>query len=306
MQLAALQAFVEELVKTTYRDLISSTINVVFDSGAFNGGFGAGTALYINALTKQQPHIKLGKVSGCSAGAFVSIWLLAGCPLASLRHVDDMYNHYRQHLNMAIYKKIVKKFVNELFVDDKQVQTKLNGRIYINYYDTVLNEQCVVNKFRGKRHLTRCIVRSSHIPFVTNGQPCNNGRYIDGMVPYIIPVNDDAKEVTIFVRLVTLSKLRRVFSINAEPDAHFRLLAGIADAHEFFLTGTSDMCGFTTNWSCFHYAHIKLRLVSCLICFKVLVLLQLFVKAWNWPDVICNYLKEFKGGLRRLAQRTLT
>jgi hypothetical protein len=303
MQLASLQAFVEELVKTTEINAIPPVINVVFDSGAFNGGFGAGTALYINALTKQQPHIKLGQVSGCSAGAFVAVWLLSGCPLASLRHVDDMYNHYRQHLNMANYKKIVKKFVNELFANDRQVKIKLNGRIFINYYDTVLHEQCVIHKFRGRRHLTRCIVRSSHIPFVTNGQPCNNGRYIDGMVPYIIPYT---KEATIFVRLVTLSKLKRVFSINAEPNAHFRLLAGIADAHEFFLTGSSDMCDYINNWSCFHYAHIKLRLITCLVCFKVLVLLQLFIKAWQWPDVICRYLKEFKGGLRRLAKQTLT
>lgn len=305
MRLAALQAFVEELVTTIDKNSIPSVINVIFDSGAFNGGFGAGTALYVNALLAQQPRIKLGQVSGCSAGAFVAVWLLAGCPLNSLRHVDDMYNHYRQHLNMANYKKIVKKFVNELFVDDRHVKRQLNGRIYINYYDTALHEQRVINKFRGRSHLTRCIVRSSHIPFVTNGQPCNNGRYIDGMVPYIIPVIDP-KETTIFVRLVTLSKLKRVFSINAEPDAHFRLLAGIADAHEFFLTGSSDMCGYISDWSCFHYIHIKLRLISCLICFKVLVLIQIFVKACHWPDVICHYLKEFKGGLRRLAQRTLT
>ena len=307
MLFTALNDFVKHLVTTKEVSFAQPPIphmDLVFDTGGFNGGFGAGVALYLHAL-QQSGQLTIGRVSGCSAGAFVAVWLLSGCPLSALRHVDTMYNHYRQHLNLAVYKDIVKKFLKEIFPSKHDV-TKLDNRLYINYYDTVTGKQCVVTHFKNRKHLQQCIVRSSHIPYITNGKACAKGRYIDGMVPYIflspdLPSTKNSSSQTLFIRLVTLSKLRRVFSIKSETNAEFRLLAGVADAHEFFTTGSSDMCCFVADWNILHHLHIKLRLLTCLICFRVLEWLR-----WRTMSLSTTWLNAcFKKCCRALALHML-
>ena len=59
----------------------------------------------------------------------------------------------------------------------------------------------------------------------------------------------DAETQTLFIKVSTTSKLARMFTTGTEVNILHRLIIGVADANDFFTTGTSDMCTFVSEWS---------------------------------------------------------
>lgn len=293
-----LSNYIDSLTQNVVKEKLPSRINIVFDIGAFNGGFGAGVALYVKAL-ENKGLTSIGKVSGCSIGAFLAIWFYLGCGEEHLKYTQKIYDSYRKKCNLAAYIKNIPEFVNSAFKNDDL--SALHGKVYLTYYDTKRNKRRVVTKFRHRRHLIDCMLRSSHVPYLSNGKSKWKGRYIDGMVPYMFT---DTTIPSLFVNLMTLCKITKALRIKNEQNVHYRILVGITDAHDFFVFGSSDMCSYINRWNLAKkcYIHFRLYLFLCVIHFmdcmmalKCNLPTSILGSSWfldmtNLFKILCNHL----------------
>jgi hypothetical protein len=290
-----MEAFAERLIQLQKTTLPTSPMNidVIFDIGALNGGYGAGVALYLRRLELLQ-HVQVHRVSGCSIGAFLAAWYCSGCQESLMNYAENMFIQYKRNASFTGYESIMQEFVNAAFASDNEVRA-LRGRLYINFYDTKRHRQVVVTKFKSRQHLAECILRSSHIPYVINGQARRHKRFMDGMVPHIF---NDRLRPCLFVDMLSVRKLWRVFITRAEVTIYQRLLVGVMDAHEFFVTQrSSDMCSWQTKWPWWYHGFLQSRLFGCL---SVLYLVEWGLVMWRHVGVLYDF-----GFLNALCQTAL-
>jgi hypothetical protein len=270
------------ILNVDYRNL-PKELNLIFDSGGFNGVYAIGVGMYIKALEKQNK-IKIKKVSGCSIGALVSLWYLCGCNNNILEEFELISNKFKTELNVLEYINLIKKYVS-IFLQKEEDVNALNGRLYISFYDIKKKKQRIVSKFKSKEYLTECIIRSGFIPYISDGKHSRyKKRYIDGIVPYIFKNEGES----LFIRLQTWSKSKRMFVLKSENNIHFRLLSGVADANEFFTTGNADICSYVNSWGYKEFTILRLRELLFIVIFVIFELFFYIKK--GLPSFICNSL----------------
>lgn len=239
-------------------------LNLIFDSGAVNGLMGIGSALYLKHLEKIN-YIKINKIAGCSIGSLIAVWYMCGCPDTMYEDIDILFSHYKANKNFFIFEQVVQKTIRQLFATDEDIH-KLNDVLYINYYDTKECKQCVVSKYKDRTHLITCILRSSHIPFLTNDCHKYEGRYVDGIAPYIFEEGNN-----LFIQLIKFTSPLKTLNIKKEKNIYSRLIRGVVDTNEFFINDCSRLCS---------YVNYKTKLHLCLrqyFVFFVLYLIEWFI-----------------------------
>ena len=259
-------------------------INIIFDSGAVNGIIAIGAALYIHHLEKID-YFKIINVSGCSIGSVIALWYICGCAEELYVFIEKLFVHYKREKDFYIYEHIVKDVVALLIKDDDM--SKINGRLYINYYDTKKHQQKVVSQFKHRKHLIKCILRSSHIPFLTNGNYKYQGRYIDGISPYIF-ANDtsdtsDRSEINktknLFIQLIRFACPLQCLNVKSDKNIYTRLLHGVTEAHNFLTKEKSicldyicsnSICTYVNDYS--YRIHIQLYIRKYFILFFIILI----------------------------------
>lgn len=259
-----MRSFIRTIVPNANSTRIPSELNLVFDGGAFNGYYGLGVGMYVKEL-EAQGLTTVEKVSGVSAGSVLALWYLLDEPKTDLNALFvEMAAHFNKHRNLRIYKRQVREIVNtNLESDDLSF---LDDRLYISYYDTMDCCRKTVSRYKSRKHLVHTIIRSSHIPFVVTDSIAYQGRYIDGVRPELF----EGPARTLFVQVTTYGRLGRMFSTGSEVNILHRLVVGVADANDFFTTGSSEMCSFTDEWSGLGKFAFCLREIAMCIVYLVL------------------------------------
>lgn len=247
-----LRQYIKALILNIKPEHLPQRINLIFDSGAVNGLLGIGSALYIHHLEKNA-YIKINKISGCSIGSLIALWYICDCPDTMYGEIDTLFSYYKINKNFFIFPEIVSKIIQQLLPTEASLE-KLNGRLYINYYDTKKCKQRVESHYKTRAHLLTCILRSSHIPYLTNNCHKFQGRYVDGISPYIFPNQPDCKNL--FIQLIHFTDIFKSLNIKREKNIYSRLIRGVVDANEFFINDTSPSCCYV---SCKTKIHLYLR-----------------------------------------------
>ena len=268
-----LKEYIKALIQNVDDHNFPKEMNLIFDGGMFNCGFAAGIAMYIKSLENNQ-RVKINQVSGCSAGAFVALWFVCGCDERCITYFEEIMEIFKTKVSFHHISAIITKAVNELFESSLLLSRLLNNRLFINYYDTQKHTQKVVSKYKSKAHLIRCLLRTIHIPYIINGESRCHDKYIDGLVPFIFKNNCDS----LFVKLVTIKTWSRAFMLKSEKNIHYRLLAGVSDANNFFTNGLSDMCCLTSKRSYVDIFLLRSREISFIFMFSVIEWLFIFKK----------------------------
>tara|TARA_B100000902_G_scaffold36976_1_gene44216 strand:+ start:5039 stop:5971 length:933 start_codon:yes stop_codon:yes gene_type:complete len=250
-----LETYVKTLVdKADLKNIPSKKdVDLVFDGGAFNGAIEQGIAMYIKEL-EHANKMNVCRVSGCSVGAFIALIYITNKNLDVEQMFVGISEHFKSTLNLQEYTECAKKLVYEHITDEDL--NMLNGILHIVYYDMDISKQVVENQFKTKEHLYNCLLRTSHIPFVSNTEMKCEGRYIDGLAPHIF--RDGQREV-LFISTLTRHKISRAFVSHTEVNCSSRLLCGVADADEFFTRGSSEMCSWTRDWWFHDYIWLRFR-----------------------------------------------
>jgi len=274
-----LQEYIKALVLNINKTNLPPQVNLIFDGGAFNGGFAAGVAIYLKCM-EEHNLLKINNVSGCSIGSILAVWYLAGCNPENITYLEDFMKTYKKNMNLHACAQIIHDFITDLFAknDNNTLLSVLNRHLYISYYNIKKHKQHTVSHFRDKAHVIDCILRSIHIPYIIDGRASYKKKYMDGISPHIF--NNGLPNL--FVRLLTLRKCSRAFMIKSENNIHYRLLTGVADINEFFTTGRSDMCSFVSDWTYIDIFHLRIREIIFFTIFSLI----------GWLIIIKNYLPK--------------
>jgi hypothetical protein len=232
-----LNIYIDALIENIDKETLPKKINIIFDSGAVNGLLGIGAALYINKL-EHKNLLKVNKISGCSIGSLIAVWYRCGCPETIYNYMDKLFAYYKIHQDFYIFESIVQDTIQLLFLDDNM--EKINGNIYINYYDTLEHKPVIISHFTSRQHLIETILRSSHVPFMTTNALKNAGRYIDGIVPYVFHAEEQCQNV--LIKLISFTSPLECLKTKNEQNIFTRLLRGLAGANNFFVNGDTDIC----------------------------------------------------------------
>ena len=284
-----MKEYIKALILNVDHSKLKKEINLIFDGGAFNGGFAAGVAMYIKCM-EQHGLVKINKLSGCSIGSVIALWYACGCDEKAVQFFEQTTTSFQDTMNLGELQKNIKNFIHSLFPSG-DVST-LKDKLYINFYDTHKHKQKIVSNFKNVDHLIDCILQSCHIPYLIDGNARYNERYIDGILPHIFTSAGAGTGAgacdSLFIKLITLHKCRRAMVVKCETNIHFRLLSGVADANEFFTTGSSDMCSYVSQWSYFNILQIRSR--EMIIIFIISIIEWLVVFKTYIPSTIKNSL----------------
>ena len=280
-QINLLQQYINALIVNVKLEPLPREFNLIFDSGAVNGIMGIGAALYLRHLEKLK-YIKINKVSGCSIGSLIAVWYLCGCPNTMYGYIETLFWHYKNNKNFFVFEQIVHDTISKLFPAEADVE-RLNGIFYINYYDTKDSKQCVVSQFENRAHLIACILRSSHIPFITNVNHKFEGRYVDGIAPYIFPEDMDTKKKdnkkdkkdnnckNLFIQLIQFTAPFKSLDIKNEQNIYSRLIRGVVDTNEFFINDSDAICSHV-NYKTKLHLYTRKKIV-----YLILFLIEYFI-----------------------------
>ena len=267
-----LNHYIRALTVNINREKLPSEFNLIFDSGAVNGIMSIGAALYIRHLEKLDC-FKINKISGCSIGSIIALWYCYGCPETIYNHSEILFAHYKREKNFYIYESVVKDIVHSLIQNEDM--SSINGRLYINYYDTKKRKEKVVSHFKNSEHLITCILRSSHVPFITADVYKYQGRYIDGIAPYIFSNVAETKEQkeqkeqkepkNLFIKLINITNPLQCMFVKGDPNIYGRLLKGIVNTNDFFTNGSSSLCSYV-DCSIHLQLYIRKYIVLLIIC----------------------------------------
>lgn len=292
-----LQEYIKALVTNINKKNIPRKLNLIFDGGAFNGGFAAGVAIYLKCMEAHNI-TKVKSISGCSIGSLLAVWYLAGCDIENIIYLEKFMTSYKKKMNLHAYKQIIYEFIDDLFSKDMDntLLSKLNGHLFISYYNIKKHTQKTVSTFRNKEHIIECILRSSHIPYIMDGSASYQKKYMDGVSPHMF--NNGFP--SLFIKLVTFQKCSRAFMIKSEINIQYRLLTGVADVNEFFTTGRSDMCSFVGDWSYITILQLRLREILFFTLFSLigwLVILKSYLPKTITNSLIYNGTSKAINGL---------
>ena len=256
-----LENYTRSLVKNINKKKLPLKMNLVFDGGAFNGLFGYGVLLYLKELERQKL-TTIKKISGTSIGSVLGLVYILDLAVDLEKWFCEITGQFKQTGLLTKFHTNLK----ELIIDISKDQIKsLEGRLYITYYNVKKKRRTVVKKYRNKEHLYQCICRSSYLPVITDGGLTYQDKYIDGITPYIFNTHP-----TLFVKLLTRKKMLRCMSVKNEKNIQYRILTGLADANEFFMEGSSNMCCFVHERSLVDLFLLQMREYFCLIIYFVI------------------------------------
>ena len=244
--------------------------DMVIDSGAVNGIIGIGALLFIKTL-EDKKMLKIGRISGSSVGSIIGLWYIYGCSSDIIKSMSQMFEYYKKYNNFYIYKHMVKSVVSSYIRNNDM--SAVNNRLFINYYDMSTCKNVIVSTYKSRKHLIRCILRSSHVPFITSNKFKYNDRYIDGIHPYIFP---DTR--CLFIQLMFFSSPIEVFRVKDEGTIYPRLFRGIDGAYIFFFHKTGHLCKYITvknEWINIQFFLRKYYILS------LIIMIDLFIRCIN-------------------------
>jgi len=242
------------LLENIPSDFEKQTINIVLDSGAFNGSYLIGALYFVKAM-EDANKIIVNKLSGSSIGSLVAFLYYS-----KLLHLSsDIFNiaakQFEEHFNLNAVDKIFllirQNLPNDFFIPKKV--------LYISYYNIKKCRKIVRNQYKNLDDILETIKRSCFVPFIINGNMLHKNKYCYSVLPYIFLKKKNVK--TIYLDLYGYDKIKYALTFKNKRNNAHRILTGLLDIHLFFIKEEStSMCSYRESWNClqwFYYIVLK-------------------------------------------------
>lgn len=254
-------------------------VDLVFEGGLFNGSYQLGFLNYIKQMEKKQ-FLKVERVSGCSIGSIIAFLYFTNISINdSINFITNvMYKHVKKHHNMDIFNQVFDFFTKKLPTNFLDI---INGKLFITYNDISKGIQIIKSTYSSIDELFDVIRRSCYIPYVIDKSIFYNGKYVDGLYPYVFKPKKNRKIIN--VNIINLKKICSFISIKNEKNNIHRVIDGIIDTHTFFSSNFySNMCSYIDDQTIItklqYFILIKFFQFNILILHYFYVLNKLFKK----------------------------
>lgn len=246
-------------------------LDLVFDSGFFNGSYLLGVVLFLKEMEKRG-YIKVERISGCSIGSLVAL-LYVTDNLDSINEIyDDMRDTFKETYKLDHIEQILEKVKT---IVPENAHEMLNDRVHINYYNIKKMQNIVRNKYKNNAKIFEFIRRSIAAPYIMDGGLLYKNKYIDGMNPYIFPAENNSGKKVLYVDLHSINKLTDFIVIKNEKTNFHRVLTGALEAQLLFMKGRkTDMCSFVGEWSIMYRFTIFIKvLIEKILAYGVYIIM---------------------------------
>ena len=279
------------LIKNIDASIIKEkNIDLILSGGAFNASYLIGCLYFIREMC-ERGLICINKVSTCSASSMIGLLFLVD-KLDTF--IEKMYEllvgSFKKNRNVIFDEESLStiiKIIEDVLPDD--VISRINGRLYITYYDVMKCEQVIKSNYEDVSDIIRTIRRSCFIPYITMDKLMEENRYIDGGTPYIF--NKEFGVNRIYINLLCgMDKIKDAMIIKRDKIVMHRILGGILDVHNFFFKcKKTPMCCYVEDWGVIRMIEFKMlewRL------YTICVILYLVIKVRD--DIVYKYYKDNK------------
>jgi len=265
-------------------------IDLILSGGAFNASYLIGCLYFIREMC-ERGLICVNKVSTCSASSMMGLLFIVD-KLDTF--IEKMYEllvgSFKKNRNVIFDEESLStiiKIIEDVLPDD--VISRINGRLYITYYDVTKCEQVVKSNYEDVSDIIRTVRRSCFIPYITMDKLMEENRYIDGGTPYIF--NKEFGVNRIYINLLCgMDKIKDSMIIKRDKIVMHRILGGILDVHNFFFKcKKTPMCCYVEDWGVVRMIEFKMlewRL------YVICVILYVIIKVRD--DIVYKYYKDNK------------
>jgi hypothetical protein len=263
-------------------------IDLILSGGAFNASYLIGCLYFIREMC-EKGLICVNKVSTCSASSMMGLLFIVD-KLDTF--IEKMYEllvgSFKKNRNVIFDEESLStiiKIIEDVLPDD--VISRINGRLYITYYDVTKCEQVVKSNYEDVSDIIRTVRRSCFIPYITMDKLMEENRYIDGGTPYIF--NKEFGVNRIYINLLCgMDKIKDSMIIKRDKIVMHRILGGILDVHNFFFKcKKTPMCCYVEDWGVLRMIEFKMlewRL------YTICVILYVIIKVRD--DIVYKYYKD--------------
>ena len=247
-------------------------VDIILEGGLFNGSYQLGFLNYIKQMEKNKL-IKIKRLSGCSIGSFMAFLYFTDVSLdENIDFISNIiYKHIKKYNNLNFFNKVKKFYIKRLPPNFLQL---VNGRLFITYNDVSKNKQIVKSTYASIEELFEIIRRSCSVPYIIDKTLFYNGKYFDGLYPFIFKPKNDRKIINL--NIINSQTFNYFLSIKNEKNNINRVINGILDTHIFFSSNfNSNMCSYVNDWSII--TNIKHRLLIKLFKFSIFILHHIYI-----------------------------
>jgi len=257
-------------------------IDLVLEGGAFNGSYLVGALYFLKKMEKHKI-IEVKRISGSSIGSFIGLLyfmdsLDLACELYNIL-IEDLKKHKFLNIIYLLNNKVKDKIPNDIFC-------KINNKLFISYTDINKKKKITVSKYKNVNDIIDVIIKSCFLPFVINGNICYKNKYIDGILPYIFPLENHRK--LLYLDIMINDKIFHLMSVKNEKTNFHRIMLGLLDVHFFFIKNQrTSLCSYVNEWSIFDVSrNIVKKIIEKIIIYTIFFII--FLKK--------NISPEFKQG----------
>ena len=292
----ALNAFVNTLIENIPDNNLPKEIDLVLDSGAFNGIYMLGGLFYLKEL-EVRGKVKIKRISGCSIGSTLGILYLFNKMDVALSVCNVCYKCIRKNQDLKKLLVIIKKVLGDVITDDNVKYA--NKRFYLTFFDTKSGKQIVKKKYKNSEDLIDCVLKSLYVPYLIDREYTDKDGCIDGAFPYMFKSRTDENRKILFFNLQSLDKIKKMIFLKKEKNIYPRLLEGLHDTHSFFEKNVANnMCSYVNDWSIKEILFFRLRefiYVIIIYIFRIgLYIDTIFPNRWKNDVFIQQHMAVFK------------
>lgn len=271
-------------------------LDLIISGGGFNGAYGYGCLLFLKEIQNQN-RIRINRISGASIGAILGLIFFTDPDINFIKEYIKIQNNWRKKGNLNNVKSFISRFIFTYFKSDDKVKI-LDNKLYINRINIENGKEEVICKFKSRDQLVDCILCSSFIPYITNGQKRYKKKYIDGIYPYLFK---DKKNKSLFIN--NYNKLHKMLTTKNENNPTLRIIEGALDISLFFKFNKSNMCSWLHEWNILDFImyriiHFLLKIFLVIIDYFHFNKILEFIKNFNYKlhiitkNLIINLMKD--------------
>jgi len=285
---------VKELMRVLIKNIDGSiikekNIDLILSGGAFNASYLVGCLYFIHEMC-DHGLISVNKVSTCSASSIMGLlFMVDKLDIFIEKMYELLVNSFKKNRSVIFDEESLCNIINVIEEElPEDVISRINGRLYITYYDVMKCEQVVKSNYEDVSDIIKTIRRSCFIPYITMDKLMEDDRYVDGGTPYIF--NKEFGVNRIYINLCGGDKIMDALVIKRDRIVMHRILGGILDIHNFFFKcKKTSMCCYVEDWGIVRMLEFKMlewRLyIICLI-------LYVIIKVRD--DIVDKYYKDNK------------
>lgn len=258
--------YVIKLIENLPDDLKNSKtplrIDLVLDGGIFNGSYLVGALCFLKEMEKRN-YIIIERISGCSIGSVVAFLYFIDALDEMPKLYDIVKNEFKEKYKLPTIKEIKTHLQNKI---PENICEKINGRLYICYNNIKKGSKTIKSQYKNVDEIMNTIIKSCFIPYLIDSEILYEGKYIDGINPYIFSQEPNKK--ILFLDLFGYDKIGNLLNVKNEKTNYHRILSGLLDIHNFYIKQTNtQMCSYVNDWSFTNmgFNYIKILIEKMLI-----------------------------------------